>query len=435
MNIWEINISISMMIFVILFFRKLGNKKVPKGAVMALWNLVLVRALIPYSIPIGNLPMFQERRQRSSDEILAVWEKVQSSQGVSKELIQQMQQENENLQLIDYIPWIWAVGAICLLLYFLVIHRKEHKILKNSIPVQNGAVERVIHQYTFRRKIRLYEGGSFETPVTYGILFPKILIPSDFSVASRLDIRNMIAHELEHIRKFDVGKRYLMALVLCIHWFNPLVWVMYRIYQVDQEMACDERVMRRMEEREAKNYVCTMIKMATEEKCLFTTATGFGGKNAAKKRILQALNGKKREVGGAVAAVLIWGCLLSAFVSFSQIGENHSSNRVSDNLANVEKEVKMMWEEPTPELVEPRFSGVSNFPSFDENFDYEGVMQDIIDNYNDQNQPLTEDQITALTIQNGIQMADIYKRQQKKGKKLEAEQIWMIDEYYGILND
>ena len=64
MSIWEMSVSSSVMILVILVFRKLGSKKVPKGAVMALWNLVLLRALIPGSIPIGNLPVFQEREQR-----------------------------------------------------------------------------------------------------------------------------------------------------------------------------------------------------------------------------------------------------------------------------------------------------------------------------------------------------------------------------------
>ena len=435
MSIWEMSVSSSVMILVILVFRKLGSKKVPKGAVMALWNLVLLRALIPGSIPIGNLPVFQEREQRRFGEILGAWEKVGRSQVISTETIQQVQQGNEKLQLMDYLPWIWAAGVICLLLYFLHVYRKEHKVLKESVPVHNEAAERVIRYYALRRKIRLYEGGPFETPVTYGIFFPKIVLPHEFEVVSRLDTRNMIAHELEHIRKFDVGKRHLMALALCVHWFNPLMWLMYRIYQVDQEMACDERVMRRMKEGEVRNYICTMIKMATEEKNLFATTTGFGGKNAAKKRILQALNGNKKEIGGAVAAVFVCGCLLSTFVSFSQMKINYSPNRENENFTSMEKAAKEISEEPIPELLEPRFGGISHYPAYDESFDYEGVIQDIIDNYNDPTQPMTKDQEKALIIQNGIYVAELYKEFQEKGKRLNADQIWMIDEYYGVLND
>ena len=214
MNIWEISISSSVMILGILVFRRLGRKKISKGTVMILWNLALFRALLPYSIPLGKLPIFQAGGQRSPSEVSEIWEKVRRSQAVSTETIQRVQQGNEKLQLIDDIPWIWAVGAICLLLYFLYVYRKEHKVLKESIPAHNEAAERVIHHYALRRKIRLYEGGAFETPVTYGIFFPKIVLPVEVEIASRMDMRNMIAHELEHIRKFDVGKRYLMALAL-----------------------------------------------------------------------------------------------------------------------------------------------------------------------------------------------------------------------------
>ena len=157
-------------------------------------------------------------------------------------------------------------------------------MLRGRIPIQNGVIERMIRKFDLHRKIHLYGCSSLKTPVTYGVIFPKIIWPLEFKEATRSDVRNMIAHELEHIRKLDVGKRYLLSITLCIHWFNPLMWLMYRLYLEDQEVACDERVMRRMREREAKSYVYTLIKMTSEERGTVVTL-GFGGRNAARKRI------------------------------------------------------------------------------------------------------------------------------------------------------
>ena len=431
MSLLEINILLSLMILTILFFRKLGGKKVSKDIIMALWNLVLVRALIPYSIPIGQLPIFQEKWQSSSSEIPKIWETAKESQSVSPEAIWQMQKQTGDLQPTEYMPWVWAIGALCLFLYFLFAYMREHKVLKSSEPVQNSTVERMIQKESLHRKIRLYEGGSFETPVTYGILFPKIVLPPDFEAASRLDVRNMIAHELEHIRKFDVGKRYLMILVLCIYWFNPLVWLMYRTYREDQEMACDERVMRKMKKGEAKNYIYTLIKMGTEEKHLFATTTGFGGRNAGKKRILQALNQRRKGIMSIAGSVFFGGCLLLAFVSLSQPESNISAMADNKDTKKFAEAVET-GEEQVPELIEPRYVKDSDLLPYDEDFDYFGVMQDIVDNYNDLSQELTEDQVKALRINNSAYLAKKWKEKGERGEKLTSHEIWTIEEYGGV---
>ena len=65
-----------------------------------------------------------------------------------------------------------------------------------------------------------------------------------------------------------------------------------------------------------------------------------------------------------------------------------------------------------------------------ENFDYKGVMQDIIENHNDVNQPFTDDQVKAMNIKNYITIANIFKRRQDRGEKLDATELWILDEFY-----
>ena len=349
------------------------------------------------------------------------WENVSDSTKVAGGIMSQ-----EQTQLVDILPWIWAAGAVCLLVYFIYVFGKEYQALKNCRPMQNDMAEHMIHTCGLRRKIRLYRGSAFDTPVTYGVLFPKIVLPADCLGVSRVDMRNMIDHELEHIRRFDVGKKYLMIAVLCVYWFQPFVWLMYRAYQEDLEMACDERVMRRLGKEKADRYIYTLIKMATEEKRLFAATTGFGGKYAGRNRILQALNRKRMGTAGFTAAVLFGVCLLSSFLSFSQ-GEKPVDER--ETPIPVVDTAEAAASDFIPELVEPRYDGTGEKMPYDEDFDYNGVMQDIIENYNDFSQPPTQEQVKAVRMKELAFLAGMYRERQAEGQSLEPDEIWILEEY------
>ena len=404
MMIWKNSIFISAMILVMLFFRKLAGKRVSKGTVMVFWNLILIRALLPYQIRLEILPIFQKYLKKF---LLAnIMTETRSSdstfQDVSVNAMQRVQNLKDSFEVEDYLIWIWAVGALCLLMRLIYIYVKEYRMLRCSIPVQNQWIARMIQKRSFLRKIRLYESSAFETPVTYGVLFPRIILPMNLDGISRLDMRNMIAHELEHIRKFDVGKRYLVSLVLCLHWFNPLVWIMYRLYQEDQEIACDERVMHSMKEEEAKNYIYTLIKMASGQRSLFST-TAFGSSNAGKKRITEAMFQGRKGLANILIALCLSISILPTFVSFSPVVESIQTTRVGGNRNEEDKKMEEQIQEP--ELIEPRYDGVTSIPAFDEDFNYNEVMEDIVENYNDVTQELTEDQIKAIRIQEGASLA------------------------------
>ena len=422
MNIWETSVIIAVMIGAILVFRKIGKKRISKGTIMALWNLVLLKALVPWRIPVSGHSILEDGVQKFSlqnriPKMTGAWEKVSDSTRIAGEMMR-----GEQIQSADILPWIWAVGAASLLLYFVLIFGREYQALKSSKPMQNNMIERMIHTCGLRRKIRLYRGRAFETPVTYGVLFPKIVLPVECPGMSRVDMRNVVDHELEHIRRFDVGKKYLMIATLCVHWFNPFVWLMYRTYQEDLEMACDERVMRKLGKEKADGYIYTLIKMATEKKRLFGTTAGFGGKHTGKNRILQALNRKKTGMVSFTAAGLFGICLLSSFLSFSQEGK-HMNEPAAVNMEEAGAS------DFIPELVEPRFDGTSHMMPYDEDFDYNAIMQDIMENYNDFSQPPTEEQVKAVSMKELAVLAGVYKERQAKGQSLEPEEIWVLEEY------
>lgn len=271
------------------------------------------------------------------------------------------------------------------------IYIREYRKLKAGQPVRNDTAERLIQKRGFAREVCLEINPAFSTPVTYGIIHPKIVLPSDLEDITRTDLRNMMFHELIHIQRCDVVKRHLMILLLCVYWFNPLIWIMFFLYQSDQEMSCDECVIRSMEEQRVKSYIQIMIKMSVEEKGLLAY-TGFRGKLSGKKRILAAMRQRsaKRGKGWAAAAIVL--CLCPALLNAYRTSE--ISGKGVEEVADLETIQPLLRIEAEAE----------------EPFDYQAVMKDIEENYNDLSQPLTQEQELALTIQRMLRIQEIKER-------------------------
>ena len=337
MNLLEMSISVSLMIVIVLLIRIIGKKYISKTVIVLLWNLILVRALLPFQIPVENIPLFRQFSHKwEASELTSQAFPVQFDRYMLGENLGNILGETEkisgNLQLEKVLLGLWLAGAVCLFINFVRVYKKEYRVLRKCIPVQNDTAERLIRSAMLHRKVRLFEGEDLISPVTYGIWYPKIVIPQELHDISRVDMRNMVAHELVHIRRNDVAKRFMMMAVLCIHWFNPLAWAMYHCYLEDQEMACDERVLRNMDGDESKNYVYTMIKMASGGSSLWAM-TGFMRQSAEKRRILEAMRQKRMGIGSILISLVLCLCLVVSLFSFSQVSE------VSDmNAFNVQRE-------------------------------------------------------------------------------------------------
>ena len=432
MRLLEMSISAGIMILLVLLIRVMGKRYISKTAIICLWDMILLRALLPLQIPLEYIPMIK----KSEDKLPAFYhslnmtEVLQSSDIGKKPLdtVPQVQGYMRGLDLEEYLMIIWLAGVICMAVYFAAIYRKDYRKLRDIIPVQNETAERLIRYKSVRRKIRLYASEYFSAPVTCGVLRPKIVIPEVQNMISRTDLKNMIAHELVHIQRYDVAKRYLLTVVLCVHWFNPLVWLMYCVYREDQEMACDEQVLRTLGKQGSKNYIYTMIKMASRGDRLLATS-GFGGKDHGRRRILAAINQKRMGKGGILAVTAAGLCLILFFVSLSP---KSAAVSVTVNETKQEAIEKIHAYKVETERISPVLEGRREFPelNIEADFDYGSVMKDIEENYNDLTQPLTEEQELALRIQRLAHMAKRYKEWGEMGEKLGGYELWLIEKFY-----
>ena len=118
-----------------------------------------------------------------------------------------------------------------------------------SIPDNTPYIQNWLAAHQISRPLAVRSSDLISSPLTYGILHPVILLPKKLDRNDQAALKYVLTHEYVHIRRFDAITKILFAAVLCIHWFNPLVWVMYVLANRDIELSCDAWVIRMMGEK------------------------------------------------------------------------------------------------------------------------------------------------------------------------------------------
>jgi beta-lactamase regulating signal transducer with metallopeptidase domain len=208
--------------------------------------------------------------------------------------------------LLRLLPYIWLAGASVLLLWTVVGYGLTLARLRRGRTLLTPG------------RVPVYENDSITTPVLAGILRPVIYLPAAFP-KPELAIR----HELTHLRRGDIWLKWLVQLVVCVHWFNPLAWLMKRALSRHAELACDDAVVRRLDPAERTCYGQMLLNTAVtiaDHHGMLVASLG-GNRCRLAERIIEIVTAKK-TTGRAVAAmsaltavILTAAVLFGAFIS------------------------------------------------------------------------------------------------------------------------
>jgi len=189
--------------------------------------------------------------------------------------------------------FIWIFGIVVLLVYSLVSVLRLKRQLKNAKLIEQN----------------IYEAKNLKTPFVLGFIRPRIYLPAGLGVEEK---SYTLLHEQTHIHRKDHVIKILAFLILSIHWFNPLVWIAFRLMSMDMELSCDERVLKKMDEDIKKPYATSLLSLATDRNILNGSPLAFGEGNV-KGRIKNVLNYKKPSfwvVVVSIVAVIVVGVAL-----------------------------------------------------------------------------------------------------------------------------
>ena len=133
-----------------------------------------------------------------------------------------------------------------------------------------------------------------------GVFRPKIYLPSNLNDTEQSYI---LLHEQTHIKRFDHIIKLISFFVLCVHWFNPLVWVAFYLSGKDIEMSCDESVIKRLGNEVKKDYSTSLLTLATGRRIVGGTPLAFG-EGDTKVRVKNVLNYKKLAFWMIVVSII-----------------------------------------------------------------------------------------------------------------------------------
>ena len=171
----------------------------------------------------------------------------------------------EKLPSLPSLDWtavlllLWAAGMVLGLTWLAAVHLRSRRIYAAALPAEDEEIRAWQAANPLRRPVQVRVSDRVASPLTYGAVYPVVVLPRGMD---RDLLPCVLAHEYAHIRRFDALRKPLLALALCVHWFNPLVWAMYVLAGRDMELACDEAVMKGLTAPERRRYGETLLALA-----------------------------------------------------------------------------------------------------------------------------------------------------------------------------
>ncbi len=313
MSLLQMSVTGGVMILVITVLRALAMNHVPKKTFLALWAAALLRLLVPVSLP-SALSIYSLLGQNTSPavkKISAAAFPVFSSGQTAAVL---PQTDAAPVQTISAWNIVWLMGLVLCAAFFAAAYWNCCREFRMSFPVDNDASRRWLRAHPLRRKISIRQSDRVSSPLTFGILHPVILMPKRTDWEDETALQYVLEHEFVHIRQFDAVSKLLLTAAACVHWFNPLVWVMYVLANRDMELSCDETVVRHFGSGTRAAYANVLICME-EARSGFAPLGSHFSRNASEERITAIMKTGKITVISLVLAVLLVAGTVTVFAT------------------------------------------------------------------------------------------------------------------------
>ncbi|MHC1747922.1 MAG: M56 family metallopeptidase [Cellulosilyticaceae bacterium] len=347
---WAVMSTVTIGIFEIL--RILLKGKIKATWQYMLWGIVLIRLLFP-TLPSSSLSWFNAIGYDAGARIVQSTDNPLQTTNLNNDLSQTSSQTEpadaltntlnseknaivqqpdphstyeETYPNINYwlsmspktvLITLWISGVIVTTMYFGVMNKKVKKKLK-SLP----NVESTQANYTIKRLMNRLDITSnivfkiSDIPMIYGIHSPIVVLPTEYS---KEELEGIVLHELIHYKYKDTSINLLQMLIICLHWYNPIVWWGMRQMKQDGELACDERVCKWLVNK--RIYAQSLIKISTTSSGFTYMGNYMSPTGKQLKRRIQAMGklNKQTKIGTGMAvigAIVIGiGCLSNPIIA------------------------------------------------------------------------------------------------------------------------
>lgn len=406
----EVNIGISVIIILVcLLERKLRERYGARWFKMV-WLLLAIRLLIPYnfSLPFTELRLLNTPQFEQEEQSVFQWQSEESSKETETPLVdisiiedtdvQHFETDvdsvivEENQEIVDYdTPFdielsetdtiemveqsseatpaftlsyatiftaIWIVGLGAGLCYFSIANINFYARCKRTLcQITEGNLVSHINelqkQMLGKVSLPVYECDVVSSPMLVGMVYPKLVLPSDKINWKEEELSWIVLHEICHYKAKDLWLKMIMMLVWCLNWFNPFVYMMKQRCYYHIELSCDEMVLRGQEREKRSEYASVLLSFAAGKQMVSSFTTHFGdGKKRMKQRIDNVLDMRKKHKG-IIALLILCLCVavICMFIScgYKPLEEGTNEENIStETIENVAENEEIREEATVP---------------------------------------------------------------------------------------
>ena len=332
MSLLQMSFLGTVIILLIVVLRAVLINRLPKKTFLILWWIALIRLLVPFSIKsVTSIYSLLQSiysdinpvRTAQTTTFLPIHGNMPE---IANGLSEAMVQRTESISILSVI---WLAGLLLCFGFFAVSYIKCYREFRFSLPVENDILEAWKEKHPLKRSLSIRQTETIAAPLSYGVIRPVILMPKNTEWKNIYQLRYVLEHEYVHIRRLDMLTKLIMIAAVCIHWFNPLVWVMYILFNRDLELSCDETVVRRFGMDIKSVYATALISMEEKKSGLTPLCNSFS-KNAIEERIRAIMKIKKTSkfavMISAVLVICVTGGLATSASSLEKKTETAQEN-------------------------------------------------------------------------------------------------------------
>ena len=317
MSLLQMSFLGTVIILLIVVLRAVLINRLPKKTFLILWWIALIRLLVPFSIKsVTSIYSLLQSiysdinpvRTAQTTTFLPIHGNMPE---IANGLSEAMVQRTESISILSVI---WLAGLLLCFGFFAVSYIKCYREFRFSLPVENDILEAWKEKHPLKRSLSIRQTETIAAPLSYGVIRPVILMPKNTEWKNIYQLRYVLEHEYVHIRRLDMLTKLIMIAAVCIHWFNPLVWVMYILFNRDLELSCDETVVRRFGMDIKSVYATALISMEEKKSGLTPLCNSFS-KNAIEERIRAIMKIKKTSKFAVIISAVLVICVTGGFAT------------------------------------------------------------------------------------------------------------------------
>ena len=293
------SVSVCWLILAVLVIRLLF-RKAPKWLNPLLWGLVGLRLVLPFSVQsiwslIPSADPVQQSIVPSIQNGVHQWNTLINGYIENSTITETAPMDNNIGSILTVFVLIWAIGVLALLLYSAVSYIQLHRRIQTAVRLREN----------------IWQSEKVDSPFVLGMIHPRIYMP--FKISNN-DAAFIIAHEQAHIQRRDHWWKPIGFLILTVYWFNPLLWIAYKMFCEDIELACDEKAVSGYDRMQRADYSQVLLTCSIAHRGIKACPLAFG-ETGVRERVKQILTYKKPALWIMVLAVICAGATAVFFAT------------------------------------------------------------------------------------------------------------------------